>query len=381
MIVALDGQVLMNDKKSGISILAQETIKELIQDDRLHCKLQIFSQGRTPEQLSQAKDIGVSDIEECSWLRRGIYLRLWHYLPFPYRWIFGKGADVSVFFNYDTPPGVKGAVLTYVHDMTFMAYPETMDDDVRRILRRNMEDTCSRADRILTLSQFSKQEIMKYMGVPERKIRVIPCGVDFTKFHTDYDPQQIEQVKNKYGISEGYFLYLGTLEPRKNLPFLIRAYAQAKQEYGNPFPKLVLGGAKGWHYDDIFAEVHQQDVQDDVVFTDYLPREDIAPLMSGAIAFLFPSLYEGFGIPPLEAMACGTPVIVSDRASLPEVVGDAGMVVSVETTKAMSEAIRSMLSPSTRNVFVEKGLQHVTQFTWERSAKLLGDVCLEFAGQ
>lgn len=379
MIVALDGQVLMSGRRSGIGMVAYEMTRELARDERLHCKMRVFARGRSREQLANVQSAGVNDIEICSWLRRGVYLRLWHYLPIPYRRIFREKADVSIFWNYDTPPGVQGASLTYVHDMTFQAYPETMDESVRRIMRRNMADTCARADRILTISEFSKREIVRYMKVPEEKIRVIPCGVDLSQFRVIENAQEIERTKKRYGITSDYFLYVGTLEPRKNLPFLVRAYAQAKRGAKGAFPQLVLGGMKGWHYEGIFDEVKRQGVESSVIFTDYLPREDVPLLMNGAAAFVFPSLYEGFGIPPLEAMACGTPVIVSDRASLPEVVGDAGMVVPIETERPLTEALRAMLGPETREAYRTKGLAHVRQYTWKRAAELLADVCLEFA--
>lgn len=379
MKVALDGQVLMAEKRSGIETLAYETTRELIKDGRFQCRARVFGNGDLERHLQRLYDLGMEDVQVCRWFRRWVYLRVWHYLPVPYSWFFRDFADVNVFWNCDVPPGVKGVSLVYVHDMTYKAYSETMDQAVFRILKRNMADTCERADRILTISEFSKSEIVEYMDVAPEKIHVIPCGVDFSQFRVICDSKTVEQTKNKYGISGDYFLYVGTLEPRKNLEFLIRAYAKAKQESKEIFPKLVLGGGKGWHYDGIFAEVERAGVQDDVIFTDYLPREDIPLLMNGATAFVFPSLYEGFGIPPLEAMACGTPVIVSDRASLPEVVGDAGMVVPVETEHALVKALHDVLQPEVREEHRKKGLAHVEQYTWKRAAELLAEVCMEFS--
>ncbi len=408
MIIALDGQVLMNDRKSGIGILAHELTQQLIKSGKHKYVICAFSLGRSKEQLERLKKYKTEEIRINRIIHRGIYLRLWRYLPLPYRWMFKGNTDVNIFWNYDTPPGVKGASLTFVHDMTFMAYPETMDDSVRSILKRNMADTCSRADCILTISEFSKREIMKYMNVPENKIRVIYCGVDSSRFHVIDDIEAIEDTKKKYDINGEYFLYVGTLEPRKNLIFLIRAYALAKreaaredkiknrvvkeettrdesvneqtlkQESVKQFPKLVLGGMKGWHYEGIFAEVTAQGLLDDVVFTDYLPEEDVPLLMNGAAAFVFPSLYEGFGIPPLEAMACGTPVIVSDRASLPEVVQDTGMVVTVEEEESLATAMIDMLNSEIRKTYREKGLEHVKRFTWKHAAEQLLEVIDEY---
>jgi glycosyltransferase involved in cell wall biosynthesis len=376
--IAFDGQVLMDTNKSGIGIVATEMIKALVKKPSFTYQINAFSLGRTEEQLERLQEVGVpkENIRICKWFHRGIYLRMWHYLAIPFRWLFsGDDADVYVFWNYDTPPGVKGKAIVYVHDMTYLAYPETMDEDVLHILRRNMKDTCKRADVIVAVSEFTKQEIIKYLSVPEEKIRVIPNGVDQENYRIIDDDKEIAETKKKYGIEDAYFLYVGTIEPRKNIELLVHAYAKARRDRKD-FPQLVFAGKKGWRTEKIYETARSYGIEGALLFTGYVPSEDLPILMNGATAFVFPSVYEGFGIPPLEAMACGTPVIVSDRASLPEVVGDAGMVVPVDTEEPLAAAMCRMVEEaSLREQYREKGLAHVKKYTWDRAANRLAEIC------
>lgn len=378
----LDGQALMEENPAGIGTLAAEMARGVIRDGRFACEIVAFSRGRTAGQLALLNRYGLEPerIRLCRFFRRGIYLRIWHYLPLPWRWFFGGKADVNLFWNFDVPPGVRGKSVVYVHDMTCMRYPETMDKTVRRLLGQNLRDTCRRADRIVTLTAFSKAEIASLLGVEEEKIRVVPGGVDSRSFRPLADKEAaLAPLREKYGIQGPYFLYVGTLEPRKNIERMLRAYA-ALAERCEDCPQLVLGGRKGWLYDSMLALLESEPLRGRVVVTDYLPREEIPVLMGGALAFVFPSLYEGFGLPPLEAMACGTPVIVSDRASLPEVVGEAGLVVPVENEEALCEAmLRLAREPELREELSRRGLERAAQFSWKSAADKLLAVCEELA--
>ena len=234
-----------------------------------------------------------------------------------------------------------------------------------------------RADRIITDSDFSKSEIIKYYPEFRDKIRVVYCGVDSQKFHPVTNDTQIAKVRQKYRIPENYFLYLGTLEPRKNLERLIDAYSAFSKEYEHP-ASLVLAGGKGWMYEGIFQKVQSLNLQKHVIFTQYIDEADLCALMSGAMAFVFPSLYEGFGMPPLEAMSCGTPVLVSDRASLPEVVGGSAVIVKADSVKSIQEGLHQLHDDSSlKEQLKQEGLQRVKQFSWKRSADELYKVYQE----
>lgn len=307
-----------------------------------------------------------------------LYRTVSAFVPVPYGMLFGN-ADVTHFFNYIVPPGVKGKTVVTVHDMVFRAYPETVRGRTRQMLALGLEQSMRRADRIVTDSVFSRSEIVKYYPEHEGKIRVVPCGVDCERFHPVDDPSAHERVERKYNIQPPYFLYLGTLEPRKNLVRLVQAYAAYAEQRSDP-AQLVLAGGKGWLYEDIFAKVQELRLGEKVVFTQYVEDADLCTLMSGALAFTFPSLYEGFGMPPLEAMACGTPVMVSDAASLPEVTGDCAVIVKAEDTISMTEGLcRLHEDAALRQKLKTDGMRRAKDASWERSAEQLYEVYREIA--
>jgi glycosyltransferase involved in cell wall biosynthesis len=305
------------------------------------------------------------------------YRLLSGFVPVPYHWFFGKKADLTHFFNYIVPPGVSGKTVVTVHDMVYRAFPETVRGRTRHMLDLGLVPSMKRADRIVTDSQFSRAEIIKYYPEFADKIRVVPCGVDRNRFHPETDTARCLAVRERYGIDGDYFLYLGTLEPRKNLERLIEAYAEFAASHANP-ARLVLAGGKGWLYDGIFARVQELGLEKRVLFTQYIDGRDMCALMSGALAFVFPSLYEGFGMPPLEAMACGTPVLVSDAASLPEVTGDSAVIVRADSVSSIAQGLHQLFTdiPLRRRLSGE-GLERAKLFSWEHSAELLYDVYAE----
>ena len=302
MKIAFDAQLFLKGNKTGIAWCADNIIKELAKVPEYDCQCDFFSLGRTKEQIENVKvyeKLGVK-LNPCKWFHSFAYRMLWSVIPVPYWWFFGKDRDVTVFFNFIVPPGVKGKTIVIVHDMAYKAFPETVHFKTRKRLEQTLKGSCDRADLIVTVSEFSKSEIIKYLNIPEEKIVVMPNGVDLNIYHPNYDLNLVEECKQKYGIRKDYFLFLGTLEPRKNLVRLIEAYNLLKTESKEDIPQLVLAGGKGWYYESIFETVKKLHLEQDVIFTGYVPEEDSPLLMNGAVAFVFPSLYEGFGMPPLE---------------------------------------------------------------------------------
>ena len=235
-----------------------------------------------------------------------------------------------------------------------------------------------RADKILTISEFSRQEIVKYYGVASDKLMVMPMGVDANRFYPAA-PSRIENAKKTYRISGEYYMYLGTLEPRKNIETLIKAYDLLKRQHKEA-PKLVIAGGKGWLFESIFETVQALGLADSVLFTGYVGAEDVAPLLSGALAFVFPSIYEGFGMPVLEAMACGAPVIASNVSSIPEVAGDCAMLVTPDCAGPWAQAMWEVWQNETlRQQLRESGQKRAAQFTWERAANILLSAIKELA--
>ena len=376
MKIAFDGQLLLNEEKTGIAWNTHNLVLELLKYPENTCTLQWFREGRTNRQLGSLnvyRQAGCR-IECCSRISHTLYKLLWMVVPVPYRLLFRTKADITQFFNYAVPPGAHGKRVTFFHDMAYRSYPHTVSRRTKIWLRLCMKRSCRHADHIVTVSAFSKSEILKYLKVKEDQITVIPCAVDHTIFHPGYAKEQIRKVCKKYGIRQEYFLYMGTIEPRKNLERLIGAYARLCSKYRH-VPQLVLAGKKGWLCKGIYKKVRELKLERRVLFTGYVAQEDSPLLLCGAKAFLFPSLYEGFGIPPLEAMACATPVIVSNAASLPEVTGDAGLLVDPESEEAICSAMERMLhDQACREALCKAGLERAGKYTWERSAAMLMEV-------
>jgi len=261
-----------------------------------------------------------------------------------------------------------GKTITTIHDMSYRVFPQ-YHPRRRVILLRTFEKRLRRADRIITDSEFSRQQIVEMLKVPEERVTVTYLGAG-----SQYQPITILKDKKldlqaRYGLPEQFLLYVGTIEPRKNLERLIEALYIYQQEEPGSALKLVLAGGKGWLYEEILARIKALHLEQDVLFTGYVNSEDLPYLYNMAEAFVYPSLYEGFGLPPLEAMACGTPVISSNAASIPEVVGEAGILADPYKVNELAEAIcRVAGSASLREEMARKGLKQAQRFSWRQCA-------------
>lgn len=375
MKIAFDVTPLVGDLVSGIGWCESGLITAL---GRLHpehtYRYEYFSL-RTPEvKEARLRPHMLPDTQLCpARFSPMLYRAMSACLPIPYRWFFGKEAALTHFFNYIVPPGVAGKTVVTVHDMVIHAYPETVRFRTKQMLRMGLAKSMRRADRIVTDSEFSKREILKYYPACEEKLRVVPCGVNLQRFHPE-TPERIAAVREKFQLPERYFLYLGTLEPRKNLERLLDGYDRFAQQTEQP-PRLVLAGGRGWMYDGILSKAQDKGLRELVQLTEYVPSEDLCAMVCGAEAFVFPSLYEGFGMPPLEAMACGTPVLTSNAASLPEVVGDCAVSVDPYSVEEIAEGLGRLHSdPALRRDLSARGLARAQTFTWDAAAQRLYQV-------
>lgn len=374
LIISFEVSPLVNDVKTGIGYCESGQVTEISKahsgTDRI--KFEFFSLRNHDRKLARIEPYLMDNCEiNMSRFSGFIYKAVSTFIPLPYSWFFGKGSDITHFFNYIVPPFVHGKKVVTIHDMVYKAFPETMNSKTRILLNLAMNKSMKRADVVVTDSEFSRSEIIKYFPQYRDKVEVVPCGVDCDMFKPIQDRSIIEKVKANHNIKDKYFLYLGTLEPRKNLTRLVKAY-EILSRRKEDCPLLVLAGGKGWLYDEIFEEVNKSGLGDKVIFTQYIPGEEICPLMNGAEAFVFPSLYEGFGMPPLEAMACGTPVIVSGSASLPEVVGDCGLIVDAYSEESIADAMGKIAdNEELRKQLSEKGIIRAREFSWKKSAEKL----------
>ncbi|HEX9014495.1 MAG TPA: glycosyltransferase family 1 protein [Chloroflexota bacterium] len=251
-------------------------------------------------------------------------------------------------------------------DLTFMRMPQSFNRWNRIYLTTMSSISARRCDRIIAISESTRQDVIRFLHVPPEKVEVIYCGVDAQ--YRPIDQGALREFSEERGLPERFILYLGTLEPRKNVERLIEAYAKLKLAGRIPH-KLVLGGAKGWLYQRIFTRVAELGLSEDVVFTSYIPYQELPLWYNRADAFIYPSLYEGFGLPPLEAMACGTPVVTSSISSLPEVVGTAALTVDPLDVDALASAIADVVSDQTlRDRLRTEGPRQAARFSWAEAA-------------
>jgi glycosyltransferase involved in cell wall biosynthesis len=260
-----------------------------------------------------------------------------------------------------------------IHDLGYLAYPQAHTRLSRLYLHLSTWFSTRSASRVIAISQATKRDLIKHYKVPARKISVIYHGRDAI-FQPVLDESAIEVVAARYGVTRPYCLHVGTLQPRKNLGVLIEAWGILRDRLAQP-PMLLLAGKRGWLYDSLFEQVKNAGLGDLIRFADYVERDDLPALYSGALALTFPSLYEGFGLPPLEAMSCGTPVITSNTTSLPEVVDDAGILLEPTDALAWADAVQHLAQDAgAREHLARRGLAQAAQFTWERCAQETWDV-------
>ncbi len=256
--------------------------------------------------------------------------------------------------------------ITTIYDLSFIRYPEAFRPHNRWYLRTFTKHSARRAKAIIAISESTRQDVIQAFGVSPEKVHTVYCGVD-----SDFKPlppTAIAAFKAKKGLPEKFILRLGTIEPRKNVEGLIKAYALWRKQDKNA-PKLFIAGGKGWYYQRVFQLVEELGLNEHIVFPGYLPQEDLPLWYNASDLFVYPSHFEGFGLPVLEAMACGTPVITSNVSSLPEVAGEAGILVSPTDTKALSQAMQTIFHNAelTRQM-QEKGLAQAAKFNWRKTA-------------
>jgi glycosyltransferase involved in cell wall biosynthesis len=262
-----------------------------------------------------------------------------------------------------------------VHDLSFLRYPRAFRTVNRSYLSFITRASTLRAARVIAVSASTRQDVIDLIGVPADRVVVVPNGV--TPEFSPTDPGEVSDFRQRAGLPERYILFLGTLEPRKNLVRLLDAYALlrswdhdvAGSTTASVIPPLVIAGAKGWFYQQIFARVAELGLTDHVILPGFVPSEELVWWYRGAELFVYPSLFEGFGLPVLEAMACGTPTITSRASSLPEVAGDAAILVDPEDVPQLAKAIhRVLMTPDLAAHLRAAGLRQAASFPWERTA-------------
>jgi glycosyltransferase involved in cell wall biosynthesis len=297
--------------------------------------------------------------------------RLWHRLaiPLPADWLSGR-CDLYHSPDFTLPPLARARGIVTVHDLSFLRVPECAPPALREHLERAVPRSVARAHHVLADSSNTRDDLVELLGAPREKVSVVPGGVE-GRFRPIEDAGCLETVRARYRLPPEFILAVGTLEPRKNYPGLISAYADFRRRTGLPH-RLVIAGREGWMFEPIYERVEREGVVELVQFVGFVADEDLPALYNLADTVAYPSLYEGFGLPPLEAMACGVPVVCSNTSSLPETAGDAAITVDPTDADALSGALELALSDSGRRAqAIERGLTQARKFGWSAAAEKL----------
>lgn len=362
MRIATDIRPLLEKNRAGVSLytlnLLCEAVKHTENEYALFCN---SSKLPFPEDAPSGANVEQFDTNYPNRMLNALFA-LCHW---PKVETLVNRADIVYLPNLNFIATDKPLVLT-VHDLSFFRYPEFFTCKQKLWHRLiNVERMIGRATSIVAVSEHTKTDIIETFGVPEEKVRAVTPGI--SKEYYCRPPHEKAQIRKKYGLSENFILYLGTLEPRKNVNGLIRAYDMLEQDID-----LVIAGTPGWLYKDIFDAAKKSPKNERIKFIGYVKEEDKPALYSSARIFAYPSHYEGFGMPVLEAMACGTPIVTSNNSSLGEVVGNAGLLCNPEKNEEIVMALDAILeSPGFEDRLRKNGLSRAENFSWSDSADRL----------
>lgn len=351
---------------AGIGRYTRNLVGALAETDATN-EYVLFSAGRDPHRAAwphnfRTRELPLSDRHlALLWQRMRV--------PIPVEWLTGR---LDIFHSPDfVLPAVASArtVLT-VHDLSFIRYPECFSPGLLAYLTTCVPRSVSRADLVLADSQSTRDDLVELLHLSAERVAVVHAGVE-PRFNAQQDRARVEAVVAKYGLHRPYILAVGTLQPRKNLARLIRAFGLLRDRHRTPHQLAICGG-RGWLYEDIPATIRELHLEADVLLTGFVDDSDLPALYSGADVFALPSIYEGFGIPVLEAMSCGTPVVTSNVSSLPEVAGDAALMVDPADVEALTEALWRLIDDATlRHELVRRGFHQAQRFTWAAAAARL----------
>ncbi|MDA0840372.1 MAG: glycosyltransferase family 1 protein [Planctomycetota bacterium] len=290
-----------------------------------------------------------------------------------------KGADLIHGPGYIIPGFTRIPAVVTVYDIIALKYPQLCKRSNVMHFKWNLPRSIQKAAAIIVLSNAVKQDLVTLLKVSPTKIEVIPPGID--KCFCVPDEETKRQVRERYELPDKFVLFVGNIEPKKNLETLIKVFFAVKMDKKLDH-KLVIVGQKGWKYKEVFALIDSLDVRDQIIFTDYVPLVDLPAVYALADCFAFPSLVEGFGIPPLEAMACGTPVMTSEDPAILEATGDAALHAPATDAKAMRKILEKLLlNGGERRRLKEAGLNHAAKFTWKKSAERTVELYRKIVGE
>lgn len=366
------GMQEVNNFKIGIGIFANRLIMDLMKYDDLDCSGHVFLTWHTKKQDYQRFNFQT----KISLLpAKFIYDAQRRLLPLSMRQICHTKSDVYVYFNYKIPRvHFDEKVITTIHDLIPMK-TEMESTVVKSRYLSSVKDAIARSDEILTVSEYSRKDILSYFNISPDRVHVIPNGVDFLQFNTPIDKVHLEAVRKKYALPESFILYFGSARKHKNIPTILKAYAQIPKTLRESVHLVITNGN-----DQLRKLAEELDITKYVRFTGIVQASDKAAFYQMAMLKIFISLYEGFGIPVLEAMAAGTPVIASNVSSLPEVCADAAVLVDPHDIDQISEAMVKVLTHvEFRKELISRGLMNAKGYSWSSASCKLHDLLMRIA--
>lgn len=370
MRIAIDYTAAVN-QSAGIGRLVRSLMHAVAEIDHENQYVLVHAApnpGRSPE-VPQAPNFTERELR----FRERFMTALWHRFnaPLPIDFVTGP-VDIFHAPDFVLPPVRRGVKIITVHDLAFLIHPECADERLRAFLEHAVPSSAARADFIIADSENTRNDVICLLDADPERVFVVPGGVDPS--FSRVDAEAVEKVRAAYGLDQPYLLAVGVIEPRKNFPRLIDAYNRLRLRSDLPH-QLVIAGGSGWLSEETFRQADRSAFPSDIRFTGYVPEGDLAALYTGADVFAFPSLYEGFGLPVLEAMACGTPVVCSNTSSLPEFAGDAALLVPPDDTDAIADALqRACEDELLRDDLRRRGPERARCYQWQRSAKRLVEV-------
>lgn len=369
--VYFDALSIARAKRSGVANTLYRTLQTLLKSEhsfKIILVVPLWKRRHLPQDILESK---YAEIKTIPLPAKVMELLLIMRLMPPLDWVLGKG--VYVFPNFKNWPLWKSRSLTYIHDVGFIRFPEYVEEKNLWYLTKFVRRWVARTDAIITVSEHAKQEIHDLLHVPSSAINVVYNGVDTAVFKKEHS-RKIAEVKTRYKLPENeYLLAVGNLEPRKNLVRLIAAYTKLSETLQEKYP-LVLVGGDSWRDDEIKRAIEKVNRTKIRIYrnSSYVVDEDLPAIVSGARALVHPAIYEGFGIPPLEAMACGIPVASSNRSSLHEVTGSAALTFDPENIDEITKSLKKILTENElRKSLIKQGYERTPLFTWEQSAAKL----------
>jgi len=362
MLIGIDASRALTTRRTGTETYALRLIQALLRLDAGH-RYRLYTNARPPDGLFWPQGAAVP-----AEVRAIPFKRLWTHLRLSAE-MLAQPPDVLFVPAHVIPALHPRRSVVTVHDLGYLRYPEAHRRRDRLYLDWSTRWSARRAAAVLADSAATKVDLVAAYGIAADKVHVVYLGRD-ESLTPVADPAVLAEARARYGLNPRYLLYVGTLQPRKNLARVIEAFAGIAGRPELADVQLVLAGKRGWLYDALFGHVARWRLADRVIFTGYVPDADLPALLSAAQAFVYPSLYEGFGIPMLEAGACGVPVITSNTSSLPEVAGDAALLVDPHDVDAIAQAMYRLLTDDALQAeLARRGRENVKRFSWEKCAR------------